>query len=755
MKSKYFPYWLLILWLVPGRAVGETYVWRNVAMGGGGFVSGMVFQPAAKNLIYARTDVGGAYRWDDSAQHWVPLTDWVGAGENNLMGIESVAPDPSDPQRVYLAAGMYSGGAAAILRSADQGRTFQQTALPVGMGGNETGRFNGERLAVDPHDGKILFFGSRHDGLWRSGDRSVTWQKVTGFPNLSAMPPVPPAPANNMTNAGPRFRRGFGKAQAVGIVSVVFDSASGKPGTATPVIYAAVSGLGTNVYFSADAGVNWLAVAGQPLGLRPNHLVRAPDGRLYLTYGREPGPNSMSDGAVWKFDPSNGVWTNITPLTPAAAGESFGYGGLAVDAQHPATLMVATFDHWQPHDFIYRSTNGGASWTQLWRDDTEWDHTSAPYTRTRSPHWMGSLAINPANPDQVLLSTGFGIWACVNATAADAGRPTRWVFLDDGLEETVPLALISPPTGVHLLSGVGDIDGFRHADLAVSPAGGTFAGPRFSNTEDLAFAGQQSRVIVRTGSAGNQQVHAAISRDDGTTWQRLASEPPGGNGAGAISIAADAQTIVWTPRGSTPAVTRDAGTNWTPCGGLAGGQRVVADPVNPQRFYAYDGRAGTVMVSTNGAVSFTVLVAVLDPAGNAGSRYGGDGGAALVVTPGWENDLWLASRSAGLFQWTNGAAHFSKLASIEQAGSLGLGKAPPGKAFPALFLAGRIAGQQGLFRSDDAGENWTRINDDAHQYGYISHVTGDPRVYGRVYFATGGRGVIYGDRQEGPTSPAN
>ena len=209
------------------------------------------------------------------------------------------------------------------------------------------------------------------------------------------------------------------------------------------------------------------------------------------------------------------------------------------------------------------------------------------------------------------------------------------------------------------------------------------------------------------------------------------------------------------PRGGNPFATRDAGASWTPCAGLAGGQRVVADPVNPQRFYAYYAHAGTVMVSTNGAASFTALVTVLAPAGNAGSRYGGDGGAALVVTPGLENDLWLASRSAGLFHWTNGATQFFKLARVEQAGSLGLGKAPPDKAFPTLFLAGRIAGQSGLFRSDDAGENWTRINDDAHQYGYISHVTGDPRVYGRVYFATGGRGVIYGDRQDGSAPTPN
>ena len=141
---------------------------------------------------------------------------------------------------------------------------------------------------------------------------------------------------------------------------------------------------------------------------------------------------------------------------------------------------------------------------------------------------MGTIVINPFNSDQVLFTTGYGIWCCTNATAADAGKPTQWVFLDQGLEETVPLALISPPAGAHLISGVGDIDGFRHDTMDVSPVEGTFAGPRLSSTRDLAFAANKPEVMVRIGNGGRDlSAHAILSEDGGRTWEALASDPPG------------------------------------------------------------------------------------------------------------------------------------------------------------------------------------------------------------------------------------
>ena len=132
-------------------APAGPYAWKNVVIKGGGFVSGIVMSPALPGLAFARTDVGGAYRYDPANQRWMPLTDWVASASSNLMGIESIATDPTDPNQVYLAAGEYLSVNGSILSSTDMGRTWKTNAIAAPMGGNADGRSMGERLAVDPN----------------------------------------------------------------------------------------------------------------------------------------------------------------------------------------------------------------------------------------------------------------------------------------------------------------------------------------------------------------------------------------------------------------------------------------------------------------------------------------------------------------------------------------------------------------------------------------------------------------------------
>ncbi|MBB1086975.1 cellulase [Lysobacter sp. SG-8] len=709
----------------------QAYAWKNVAVGGGGFVTGLVFHPSEPGLLYARTDIGGAYRWMPETRRWRPLLDWMGPGDQGRFGVESLALDPSDPDRLYLAVGTYlheRGSDGAILRSRDRGTTFERTALPFKLGANAQGRGNGERLAVDPNDGDILLFGTRADGLWRSDDAGVRWAKADGFPASA----VGPGAAT----------QGWNGPQPVGIVFVVFDPASGGNGRPSRTVYAGIATGGTSLFRSTDGGLRWNAIPGQPTGLRPNHMVRDARGRYLLSYGDEPGPNTMSDGAVWRFDPSDGSWTDITPVAQDTDGEGdgFGWGAVAVDAGDPDVIVATTFNRFSPHDELFRSTDGGKHWRPM-LEDARFERDTAPWTADARPHWMADVEIDPHDPDRTWFVTGYGIWASTNAHDRGVGEPVAWRFEQAGFEETVPLALASPPEGAHLVSGLGDIDGFVHDDLDASQA--RFAGVRFSNTESLAFAGQQPGVMVRTGHFHDRPegaVRGAWSEDGGRTWTAFTSEPPDGEGAGRITIAADGHRVLWSPRRGGHWLSLDRGRHWQEVVGLPETAVVEADRVAPALFHGYDPATGRLYASGDGGASFEVA----DVSG-AGRAAVGDGHRVEIEAhPTRPGEAWIAAGGRGLLRWKSG--RLRALPGIERADSIGVG-APVREGGPlALYLAGQVDGRHGLFRSDDDGAHWVRIDDDRLRFsGIIRHVTGDPRIPGRVYFGTEGRGIWYGD----------
>lgn len=742
--------WLAALCLgagvLPAADQGEHYTWRNVTIGGGGFVTGMEFHPTERGLAYARTDVGGAYRWDSAARTWVPLLDWLGQADWNLQGIDSLALDPTDANRVYLAAGTYTRpdvGNAEILRSTDRGATWQRTPLPFQLGANEAARGSGERLVVDPNSPNLLYLGTRRDGLWRSPDHGVTWTRVAGFPAVpdgsAGQPPFVDGRPNQL-------------AQPVGIVWVRLDAPGGRRGQPTPVIYAAVSRTGESVFRSTDAGATWAALPAQPTALRPTGAALAPDGTLHVTYADEPGPGRMRDGAVWKFRPREGTWSEITPEKPDAANPErrFGYAAVAVDPADPATLLVTTWNRGRPGDEIFRSTDGGRTWRGMLAG-ASWDHSSAPYTTDFWVHWMSDVAIDPFDRDRVVFNTGYGLWASTNATAVDRGAPVQWVFHCRGLEETVPLAVISPPEGAHLLSGLGDIDGFVHDDFTVSPpVADRFRSPGYKNTEWLDYAAQAPRTIVRSGTTyDDDRILAAVSDDGGRTWAALATAPPHPAGRlrfvpGPVAIAADAKVITWTPRGAAPFLTDDRGRTWRAAEGVPADVRLVGDRVEARTFYGYDADAGRLYAGTSDGARFTRQPHRLPVAkSNPWHHDYGD----LAAVPGRAGECWLAA-GGRLFAFTEHGVKLREFPALSAVGAVGFGRAAPGAAYPAVFITATLDGEHGLFRSDNAGATWVRLTDQAHQFGSASRLTGDPRVFGRVYFCTGGRGLIYGERAE-------
>jgi len=84
---------------------------------------------------------------------------------------------------------------------------------------------------------------------------------------------------------------------------------------------------------------------------------------------------------------------------------------------------------------------------------------------------------------------------------------------------------------------------------------------------------------------------------------------------------------------------------------------------------------------------------------------------------------------------------------------IGFGKGRAAPKLPGSLYSARSNGIQGIFRSDDAGASWIRINDDQHSSATTgSTITGRPSVYGRVYIGANGRGIIQGDQPTGLTA---
>jgi len=753
-----------------------SYTWNNVRIVAGGYVDGIIAHPKQQGLFYARTDVGGAYRYDAVHSKWIALNDWTPPSEQAWTGAESIAIDPNNPNMLFVAAGLYVrswAGNGAILVSSDQGKSFTAYPLSFRVGGNEDGRNVGERLQVDPNDGSVLFYGTTNaaysssngtqqvtgkDGLWTSKDKGATWSQVSGFTALNS--------------------DGTGE----GITFIAFAPAGEVAGTPTKTIYAGVSTStastnNTTLYVSTDAGVTWNPIAGGPANELPQRGQIGPDGNLYITYGNSKdsngnytyaiGPGGMTMGAVWKYDTVHHTWTDITPVD--RFNYASGYSGLSVDPSHPGTLVVMTMDHWWPMDTMYRSTDGGASWIDVggatWNGATPTSGTYAIRDSSLSP-WIvpagqtqpgfgnwGEVVIDPFNGAHAMYGTGGGIWTTYDLTDADAGKPTYWSVGASGLEETAVITLLSPTSGPHLLSGLGDVCGFVHNSLTAAPQ----SQPNNPTCGDsigtgLDYAKYSPSTIVRILAHGNSTLtsYGSISRDGGSTWTGFANQAGSPNGGGTVAISGDGKTIVWSPSDVVPVVSNDSGTTWTKASGsslssLPMGVQVLSDGASGNVFYALDESNGVFYNSTNKGVSWQAVNTSLT---KVSPSYQHSQAVAVTGIPGEAKagDVWIATVN-GLFRSTTYGATWNQVdaGSITSASSVGFGKAVTGSHYPTVYLSGTVNGVTGVFRSTNAGATWVQINDTLHQWGGAALVVGDPRTFGTVYIGPNeARGVIYG-----------
>ena len=695
-------------------AESPSYEWQTVPFAGGGYVDGFLFHPKIPGVLYARTDMGGLYRYDYQEQQWSPLFDNFPRDDRELMSVLAIALDPNDSNKIYAACGASLGEWArkgAVLRSNDQGRTWQKFDLPFKLGGNAEGRGTGERLAVDPRNGKVIYLGSNQNGLWTSTDGGASFASVS-FPSKS-----------------------------VSLVAV--DPRDG-------AIYAGSADKSGALLLSTDGGKSFAPAPGTP-SMIPQRLAFAKDGSIYVTFGHgdadgEVNPNNVARGGLWKRSP-DGQWKDVTPVRPDGNAK-FGYSG--VDVGPDGTVAVSTIDRWWPGDDVFISHDGGEHWLGL-KNKSNSNYETYPWTKDLmgKQDSMGGkisdLKINPFNGDEMIY---VGPWISTNLSEARSAKPVNFEFLSQNLEQAIVTQLVSPLKGAKVLASMADTAGAAWFDITQPPSKGLFH-PTSESNPSVDYAGLKPGFVVRTAEHGNTFGYYSVN--GGQDWKPL----PGSvfdapkwkqnwHTGGFIAVSASASSMLWSAGNGAASYSTDGGKTWKESQGWPAVEQHLV-PISDKKadgvYYVFD-PSGSILISVDSGATFKPIVVGLTKVQVWESAH-------LAAVPDRVRDLWL-TYPGGLIHSPNADAPGKGIKTVNAAYAIGFGAAlTPGK-YPAVYLSGKVNGVEGLWRSDDEGDNWVRINDDEHRFEPVGAIAGDFREPGRVYIAPGRGGIMTGKPKTQP-----
>lgn len=357
---------------------------------------------------------GGIWLFDPATGTWTPKTDNLPA-----TAIGALAVAPSNDSVVYAGTGegalsgdSYFGN--GILRSDDGGNTWSHVSGDFFVGVSTS------RLAVDPNDATHLYAailrgrgGDRrvsppiHStfGIWESHDSGVTWTLLKAAPSTS-----------------------------LGATDLRID-----PQTPT-TLYA--SFWGDQIYKSTDGGATWNPIMnGLPtdanfaaVPTRFNIGLSHPAGQSAVLYTgfdwfdtaghHHPAQlfKSTDGGANWV---ATGTGTGIDSVVDYCGTQCFYDNVIEADPKNPNTVFAAgSFGYTDspPSGGVFRSTDGGATWTNL-----GWD---------MHPDFH-ALAFDPSNDQNVLIGNDGGVWYSTSQGGrnrpGDALSAVTWQDLNGGV----------------------------------------------------------------------------------------------------------------------------------------------------------------------------------------------------------------------------------------------------------------------------------------------------------------------------------
>jgi hypothetical protein len=360
-----------------------------------GRVSAAAFDPHNPNTFYIAAASGGIWKTEDAGASWVPLIDSAPGNANDTFS--SVTVDPNNSNVIWAGSGDYDGGNSpgfGLFKTTNGGTTWTtipQTALPSGL-------HSIRKVVVDPNNSNHVLvalgrdwvaglpgsgtgdFGVSGGSIYQTMDGGVTWTDMADFGSY--------------------------------VDDIVYNQNN-------TILYAAVDSSG--VYRSLDNGTTWNGPLG---GIAINTPIDSQTSRVDVV-ASPTSPNTVyvlseHDQAVYMSADTGITWTNVTNNL----GGSYGFGGTPSASWTQSTYdfyiaaAPATFTIGGPGvengpgtvttDVLYvgllgisQSINAGGYWSDLTLTDTGNDTLHA------NQH---CLAVNPSNPNQVLMGNDGGIY---------------------------------------------------------------------------------------------------------------------------------------------------------------------------------------------------------------------------------------------------------------------------------------------------------------------------------------------------------
>jgi xyloglucan-specific exo-beta-1,4-glucanase len=767
------------------NAAAYRFRWARVAIGGGGFNTGVYVHPRLPDTVYSRIDVGGLYRWDETRARWFQTMDWMPTDFNATKGVDGVAIDPGAGREkaIYAALGQYpytvttSAQGNGLWRSLDGGRTWTKIfgmELPGGLalfGSNMADRMYGERIAIDPNNSRVVYAGTRTAGLYRSVnalDASPAFQKVASVPDgVQRFGP-------NVILLDPRAgTTGQGAQQRSRLIYAGYSCNREDCAAGGPLVFEG------GVYRSQDGGETFSRIGGAGAPAVVKRMALGADGSLLVV------PNEGN--GILKWDGAS--WSALSGTGGAP------FNALATDAADPRRLVA-----WSNPGFygdLWRSTDAGQTWSVVSVNNGKLDLAAV--------NWLnGGFALNvsahvvfdPLHRNRIYWAEPY---ATYRADDVFADKVTAQPLLE-GSETTVNFAMAAPPapsngagqSKVQLYGAFADVRGFRFSSLKKMPPSLIFPTNGGGMLSDVVSAPSDPRSVIvsqptDTGSDGtfpDELPRLKLSQDDGVTWLEKTGPPidprssDANKSAGPAKIAisaTDKRRIVYFGSRRMPHFASNAFStetlNWQAGNGIAWDAlpsyyeydnslvRLKADAIDGMRFYLLVGsndysKPTQVYVSQDGGANWRVPdLQNLPLAGFPALRHMAPVKTRSDPTP-VDGELWVSLGNNGVWRSTDGGSQFFRVnpGALVDVRGIAFGKPAGANAEPTLFVAGKVkidgATEDGVFLSRDLGQTFVHMTPCERLYvggQPIRDMVGDHHVFGRVYIGLDGTGIIYSE----------